>query len=63
MKKWYLSKTLWFNFIVIMVEVLQLLASHHLVSPEYVALIDGLGNIFLRFVTREPIVKKTPTIS
>ena len=56
-KKWYLSKTLWVNFIGFAGAVLVatgVLAVE--ISPETVVIILAVINAILRFITKEPVV-------
>ena len=59
-KKWYLSKTLWFNLVALVIAVL---ANYGYVGelPEdwqvFVAPIIALVNFVLRLLTKEPIEK------
>ena len=55
MKKWYLSKTVWFNIITLTLGLFAVVNDVYPVDPEYLALFNGIGNVFLRFLTKEPI--------
>jgi len=55
-KKWYHSKTIWFNAIVAATVAFTSAIGHPL-SEELIASIVTIGNIILRLITAEPIVK------
>lgn len=57
MKKWYQSKTFWFNAITIAVGVIGELSQLFPVSqhPKLYVSVMGVGNIILRYLTKEPI--------
>jgi hypothetical protein len=50
-KPWYLSKTLYFNIITIALGVLEVVTKTYPVSPELLAIIIGVGNMVLRFIS------------
>ncbi len=54
-KKWYQSKTIWFNIGTASLEVLQLVGTMGLLPPGTLLLINGVGNILLRTVTDQPL--------
>lgn len=57
-KKWYLSKTLWFNIISGIVALLALPEFISLITEDalpYIALITALGNMILRGITTAPL--------
>ena len=57
-KKWYVSKTFWFNLVALAVMVLGAFGYTGEVSAEwgvYVPAIIALVNVVLRLVTKEPI--------
>lgn len=61
-KPWYTSKTLWFNVIMTILDVLAVLQGSALLEnqPEVLAglsALHGAGNVALRFVTTKPIGK------
>lgn len=60
-KKWYKSKTVWFNIITSVLTVVASLQNSPLVSdPQIqagVILFITIGNAVLRFITDEPITK------
>lgn len=53
-KKFYMSKTFWVNLLLIFVMLIQ---SHtgFVITPEEQAMIIGVINIILRFMTGEPL--------
>lgn len=53
MKKWYLSKTLWVNFIAIIAIIIFGVQE---VPPETMAVILGAINMILRLITKEPVI-------
>lgn len=53
-KPWYLSRTLWLNFLAIAAMFVQS-ATGFAISPEEQAAILAVVNIFLRFLTKEEI--------
>ncbi len=57
-KKWFLSKTLWFNLLTIALGVVDVVSGVYVINPEYIALINGVGNVLLRIVTTEPVKLK-----
>lgn len=57
-KKWFLSKTLWFNIITIALGVVDVVSGVYVINPEYIALVNGVGNVLLRMVTSEPVKLK-----
>lgn len=54
-KEWYRSKTLWYNVIVLIMGVFQLVSGIYVVPQEMLTLALGLGNLLLRFLTAGPI--------
>lgn len=58
-KKWYTSKTIWFNVIftalTILSNSLPALQSQFQITPEVYAMIAGFVNIVLRAITSSPI--------
>ena len=52
------SKTVWFNVISTGLELLNILAVPLGVPPGTITLVTNLGNIALRFVTKEPLSAK-----
>lgn len=55
MKKWYLSKTLWVNFVSIIALVIHGVTGVDWINPETQAMLLSLINILLRAITREEI--------
>ncbi len=55
MKKWYHSKTIWFNLITIALGILGAVNDVYPVDPKMLALVNGIGNVFLRFLTTQKI--------
>lgn len=49
------SKTLYFNLLTIALGVLEVYTGVYYVDPQLLALINGVGNVVLRFVTSEPV--------
>ncbi len=59
-KKWYASKTLWFNLVAVVVTVLGAYGYTGEVPAEwavFVPAVVALVNVILRLVTKEPIEK------
>jgi hypothetical protein len=54
-KQWFQSKALWFNIITIAIGFVEVISKTYPISPEMLAIIMGVGNIILRFLTGEPI--------
>lgn len=54
-KKPWQSKTMIFNTLGVALEILQLLGQLNLVSPGNLALGLGIGNVLLRFITKQPV--------
>jgi hypothetical protein len=58
-KKWYMSKTLWVNFIGFIAIGIQVVTGEQYFSPEYQAMALTVVNAILRMVTKEPLkIKK-----
>lgn len=55
MKKWYQSKTIWFNLITIALGIFGVINDVYSIDPKLLALINGIGNVFLRFLTDQKI--------
>lgn len=55
MKKWYMSKTLWVNFLAFVAILLQGITGKEVLSPETQGIILTLINMMLRFVTKHEI--------
>lgn len=63
-KQWYLSKTLWFNVITILIGVLEVVSQTYPIPQNILALIVGIGNMLLRiFDTNKPIGFGNKTLS
>lgn len=65
MKKWYQSKTIWFNALAGLFLLLEQLtpAMQYLLGAEWMQVYSGAvlaGNIILRFVTTQAITHKKP---
>ena len=58
-KNIFASKTFWFNTLLVLGEVLQLILAHRVLSPEATALVGGIGNIVLRRLTNQPVAIST----
>lgn len=54
----HLSKVFWFNLITMGLEIFSLVTNTYTVDPKIVALVIGIGNIFLRTITSKPLSKK-----
>lgn len=52
MKKWYKSKTVWFNVITLLLGCVAVFNDIYPIPAEYVALVNGMGNVFLRFISK-----------
>ena len=55
MKKWYLSKTLWVNFISMAAIVLQYKCGREVIPAEMQSTILAVVNMFLRTITTEEL--------
>jgi hypothetical protein len=61
-KKWYESKTIWFNIVMLVLQIVgqimnsPLLADHMQVL-EILSTVQTLGNIVIRFLTDSPVAK------
>jgi hypothetical protein len=59
MKKWYQSRTVWFNVIALLVVVLQRMGELNIGDPRMLESVLAVGNLFLRvFSTVQPVEKK-----
>ncbi len=56
-KKWWKSKTLWFNAIGLLIVIAEYFGQINIITPELLALILLLGNGVLRMVTTSGIEK------
>jgi len=50
------SKTMWFNAITLILAVLEVISGVYLIDSKVLMLINGLGNIGLRFITKTKVV-------
>jgi len=50
------SKTMWFNVITLILAVLEVISGVYLIDSKVLMLINGLGNIALRFLTKTKVV-------
>lgn len=55
MKKWYRSRTIWFNIITILVGMIEVITPLNILPIEMITLIGGIGNLCLRTITMEGI--------
>lgn len=55
MKKWYTSKTIWFNIITIVLGIIQVISNSYAIPSEILATINGVGNLILRVITSTSI--------
>ena len=58
-KSLFASKTFWFNAVLVVGEILQLVLSLNILPPGTAVLIGGIGNIVLRRLTNQPVVVST----
>lgn len=56
-KKWWMSKTLWFNGLSIIVLVVDHLSGQNVIPKEAAVSIIGVVNMILRVVTNKPVSK------
>jgi hypothetical protein len=54
-KKWWKSKTIWFNAITLTIGVVAEVAAVYPLPPHFVALVLGIGNLLLRTITKSGI--------
>ena len=54
-KKWYQSWTVWFNLLLLLVDVVNQLNNIVPLPAGFLTLVGSLGNLFLRFKTALPI--------
>jgi len=54
-KPWFTSKTLWFNVITIALGSLEIITKTYPIDPGILAIIMGLGNVILRFISGNAI--------
>lgn len=55
-KDLFYSKVFWFNAITLLLGILGVVNGIYPISPQWFLLINGIGNLFLRFMTDEKIV-------
>lgn len=55
MKKWYTSKTIWFNVITVALGIMQVVSDTYPIPTEALSMIIGVGNVVLRFLTTNSI--------
>jgi hypothetical protein len=55
MKKWYRSKTIWFNIVSTIIYGIETFAGTGFISPEVAVFILTIGNATLRIITKEAI--------
>ena len=56
-KRWFMSRTLWFNAVTILLGVVEVVSGVYPVDPAALGLIVGIGNVLLRFVTEYKLTK------
>ena len=57
-KSWYKSKTIWFNAVTTLLMFASLSEVEMIISPKWIAIINGVGNIILRvWFTSQPVTK------
>ena len=56
LKKWYTSKTLWANAVVIAAIILQGVTGKEILPTEYQGVILGVVNMALRLITKAEVV-------
>lgn len=54
-KEFYKSKTFWFNVVTILIGVVEVISNTYPIDPQVLLLINGLGNLFLRLLSGDPI--------
>ena len=54
-KKWWMSKTLWTNVVILLITLITTAITQKLIAPEIGAAVLGIANIILRFLTNQPI--------
>jgi len=55
-KSFLKSRTLWFNVITLFLGVVQVVSNVYYIPIDVLALINGVGNLFLRFLTKTKVV-------
>ena len=54
-KSLFKSKTLYFNLLTILLGVVQVVRNVYYIPTDILALINGIGNVLLRFLTKEKL--------
>jgi hypothetical protein len=54
-KRWWESKTIWVNAILLTIAILGVFLDFKVLDPEVVAIASAILNVILRFVTTEPV--------
>jgi len=54
-KSLFKSKTLYFNLLTILLGVVQVVSNVYYIPTDILALINGIGNVLLRFLTKEKL--------
>ncbi len=54
-KKWYLSKVLWTNVVVILISLVTTLITQNIIAPTVGAAVLAIANVVLRLLTNQPI--------
>ena len=49
------SKTFWFNVVTMLIGIVQVISNTYPIPTEWLALIVGIGNLFLRMLTDKPV--------
>ena len=52
MKKWYLSKTVWVNALIMLIGIIDNAAQLKLIDPEKLIFIGAIANLVLRTLTK-----------
>lgn len=55
-KNFLKSKTLWFNVLTIGLACFAVVTDNVDIQPAYVGIVNGIGNVFLRFLTKEKLL-------
>ena len=55
-KKWYLSKTLWFNLIVGVLQTADMAGGTGIIPQPYGIVVQSVANLVLRYLTKQPVV-------
>lgn len=50
-KKWYISKTHWFNIITLAIGIIQLVSTVYVIPTEVLTIVVGVGNLILRQIS------------